>query len=67
MPVLETYDRLLIRTFAEPNPIVNELPVVLPAADPFGIDDTCVNPAGHHFIASCGDVVCVHCTKVVWQ
>lgn len=37
------------------------------AADPFLIDHDCLNPAGHRFIGSCGDVVCVHCTKVVWS
>ena len=36
--------------------------------DPFGLDDICpFNPAGHHFIGSCNDVVCCHCAKVVWQ
>lgn len=47
--------------------IAEEIIVTLPPADPFGIDHDCRNPAGHHFIASCGDVVCVHCSKVVWQ
>lgn len=37
------------------------------ATDPFLIDHDCVNPAGHHFIGSCGDVVCVHCTRVAWS
>jgi hypothetical protein len=36
-------------------------------ADPFGIDHDCPNPAGHHFIGSCGDVACVHCAKVAWS
>lgn len=35
--------------------------------DPFLIDNDCLNPAGHHFIASCGDVACVHCAKVAWS
>lgn len=35
------------------------------ARDPFGIDHDCLNPAGHRFIGSCGDVVYVHCAKVV--
>lgn len=39
----------------------------MPPADPFGIDHDCLNPAGHDFIASCGVVVCVHCSKVVWS
>ena len=37
------------------------------AADPFRIEHDCTNTSGHHFIASCGDVVCCHCGKVVWQ
>jgi hypothetical protein len=36
-------------------------------ADPFAIAHDCLNPTGHSFIASCGDVVCVHCSKVVWR
>lgn len=37
------------------------------SADPFGVAHDCRNPAGHTFIGSCGDVVCVHCSKVVWS
>lgn len=37
------------------------------SADPFAIDHDCLNPAGHDFIAACGDVVCCHCGKVVWS
>jgi hypothetical protein len=36
-------------------------------ADPFLIAHDCLNPAGHSFTGSCGDVVCIHCAKVVWQ
>lgn len=36
-------------------------------ADPFRIAYDCHNPTGHDFISSCGDVVCCHCTKVVWR
>jgi len=36
-------------------------------ADPFLIEHDCRNPAGHHFISSCGAVVCLHCEKVVWR
>lgn len=35
--------------------------------DPFRITHDCLNVSGHHFIASCGDVVCCHCAKVVWR
>lgn len=34
-------------------------------ADPFLIGHDCLNPTGHAFIGSCGDVVCVHCARVV--
>lgn len=34
-------------------------------ADPFGIDHDCINPSGHDFIGSCGDIVCVHCVRVL--
>lgn len=40
---------------------------LVPEPDPFGVAHDCRNPAGHDFIASCGDVVCVHCSKVVWR
>lgn len=35
-------------------------------ADPFGIDDPCLQNAGglHQPIGSCGDVVCCLCAKV---
>ena len=36
--------------------------------DLFNIENACpFNPAGHHPIASCGDVVCPDCGKVFWQ
>ncbi len=55
MPVQEIIERTTIRFIAVETP------------DPFEIEPECVNPSGHHFIPSCGDVVCVHCSKVVWQ
>lgn len=36
-------------------------------ADPFLIDHDCRNPAGHDFIASCGQVVWSHCSRIAWQ
>jgi hypothetical protein len=63
MPLIETYERTVERTFLlDPVP----LPTCTPA-DPFGIDHDCRNPTGHDFIAACGDVVCCHCSKVVWS
>lgn len=35
--------------------------------DPFGIAHNCRNPAGHDFIAACGEVVCSHCGAVAWR
>jgi hypothetical protein len=65
MPVLETIDRIRVTTYrADPDAT---LPTCTPA-DPFGIDNACpFNPTGHDFIAACGDVVCCHCSKVVWS
>jgi hypothetical protein len=64
MPVLEVYERIRVPV------VVLNADVALPTctpADPFGIDHDCINPAGHDFIAACGDVACCHCAKVVWQ
>lgn len=46
---------------------LDEVAFELRAADPFLVDHDCLNPAGHTFIASCGDIVCCHCTKVICQ
>lgn len=58
MPVIETIERTTIRYQAVPIDTI---------ADPFNIDHDCRNPTGHDFIASCGDVVCIHCSRVVWR
>lgn len=48
--------------------VAEELAFLTRTADPFGLDNACpFNPTGHDFIASCGDVVCCRCGKVVWQ
>jgi hypothetical protein len=45
-----------------------EIAQVLREQDPFGCDDACPqNPAGHYPIRSAGDVVCAHCSKVIWR
>lgn len=44
-----------------------ELASAFAAQDPFGIDNDCINPAGHGAISSCGAVVCQHCAKVFWS
>lgn len=47
--------------------VAEELAFITRTADPFSIDHDCLNPAGHDFIAACGDVACCHCAKVVWS
>lgn len=62
MPVAEIYERTTLRFEAVTvldGALIGETP------NPFGIAHDCVNTSGHHFIASCGDIVCCHCTKVV--
>lgn len=60
MPLIEVYERTTAKFEA--------IEVLARTADPFGIDNRCLfNPAGHQYIGSCGDVVCVHCSKVVWS
>jgi hypothetical protein len=36
-------------------------------ADPFLVENDCLNPAGHEPAMSCGAIVCRHCAKVFWQ
>jgi hypothetical protein len=45
-----------------------EIAHVFAAQDPFRIDDLCtLSPDSvHQAYASCGEVVCVHCSKVFW-
>ncbi|MDX3971108.1 MAG: hypothetical protein QHD01_31565 [Bradyrhizobium sp.] len=46
-----------------------EIAAVMSAvADPFGISERCAFSADgeHHAIGSCGDVVCVHCSRIFW-
>ena len=47
--------------------VAEELAFERRTADPFAIAHDCLNPTGHDFIASCGDVACVHCAKVAWR
>lgn len=65
MPVRETYE---ITTIRVPEPSPEEIAAAsLASADPFEIEPGCINPAGHHFIADCSDVVCIHCARIAWQ
>jgi len=63
MPVLDVIERTIERSI----PIAAPPLLICTPTDPFGIDNDCLNPAGHDFIAACGDVVCCHCAKVVWS
>lgn len=33
-------------------------------ADPFLVENDCLDPAGHDFIPSCGRLVCPHCSRI---
>ena len=66
MPAAESA-RTTIRTYERHADERAELMICTPA-DPFGIDDLCPqNASGHYAVGSCGDVVCIHCSKVFWQ
>jgi len=60
MPVLDVIERTTIRETDL------DIPTSTPA-DPFLLDHDCRNPSGHHFIATCSDVVCIHCARIAWQ
>lgn len=48
------------------DPPLNEVET-LTAIDPFGVDDPCpFSATGHDALASCGEVICVHCSKIFW-
>jgi hypothetical protein len=57
-------------TRAELVPVVRSffaLDVTTPA-DPFGIDDPCpFNPDGHYPLRFHREIVCPHCSKVLWS
>ena len=65
MPVLDVIERTTIRE-SEPSP--EEIAAAsLASADPFEIEHDCLNPSGHHFIADCSEVVCLHCARIAWR
>jgi hypothetical protein len=40
----------------------------LTRADPFGVDDPCPeNPVGHYPIRDRNEVVCAHCSRILWR
>lgn len=47
--------------------VADEVAFANRTADPFLIDHGCINPTGHAFTGSCGDVVCIHCERIVWS
>lgn len=44
-----------------------EIARIISEQDVFALDHDCLNPSGHDAIASCGDVVCPHCSRVFWR
>lgn len=66
MPIAEHSARTAIRSYERHADERAEMLTCTPV-DPFGIDDRCASATGHYPIASCGAVVCVHCSKVFWQ
>jgi hypothetical protein len=44
--------------------VAQELAFEARTADPFLLAHDCLNPAGHDFIAACGEVVCCHCARL---
>lgn len=46
--------------------VAEEVTIANARRDPFALDHDCLNPAGHDFIGSCGDVACVHCGRLAW-
>lgn len=66
MPVREVIDIFIVREPKAPSP--DEIAAAsLASADPFDIEPDCLNPFGHHFIADCSEVVCIHCARIAWQ
>lgn len=63
MPVIDTIDRISITRVVFAPPLVTCTP-----ADPFLVDDPCpVNPAGHFPMWVHREIVCPHCSKVIWS
>lgn len=44
-----------------------EIAQVLAESDPFLVDNTCDNPAGHNPIRDGGRIVCEHCGRIFFQ
>ena len=61
MPVRETIERTTIRETEE------IAAAALASADPFELDHDCINSSGHHFVADCSEVVCLHCARIAWR
>lgn len=47
--------------------VAEEIAFLQRTADPLALDHDCVNPAGHHPIADCRDIVCQDCGRIFWQ
>lgn len=62
-PQPATLDRATLHDLIE-----ERLAELMEPHDPFLIEGACPqSQGGHQAISSCGDVVCLHCSKVFWQ
>lgn len=59
--------RTILRDLLHPRPAPDQPVDLINPPDPFGIDHDCSNPAGHFPVRMHGEIVCPHCSKVIWQ
>ena len=59
--------REIMRDLLHPQAVVEPPADLIDPPDPFGIDHDCSNPAGHYPVRMHGEIVCPHCSKVIWQ
>lgn len=59
-------DRDALRTLLAPV-VEDELAFIARTIDPFNVDNDCTNQAGHFPVRDHTQIVCVHCSKVIWS
>jgi hypothetical protein len=47
--------------------LADEIADLIDPPDPFLIDHDCSNAAGHYPVRMHGEIVCPHCSRVIWQ
>lgn len=63
----QAFDRDAIRDVVT-SFLSDEVAFVARTADPFGVDDPCPeNPVGHYPIRDRNEVVCAHCSRILWR